>query len=78
MVIVSFIALQKQLAKNSTNFRAIRDSLHSIFFNVAKCTRSARANLQHLKNLVQEIPKSTQTRAIFCTNTVKQATASQD
>ena len=73
---MSFIALQKQLAKNSTNFRAIRDSLHSIFFNVANCTRSARANLQHLKNLVQEIPKST--CAIFCTNTVKQATASQD
>ena len=38
-----------QLAKNSTCSRAILDLLHSIFLNVANCTRCARAILQHLK-----------------------------
>ena len=40
-----------QLAKNSTCFRAILDLLHSIFLNVANCTRCARAILQHLKKV---------------------------
>ena len=40
-----------QLAKNSTCSRAILDLLHSIFLNVANCTRCARAILQHLKKV---------------------------
>ena len=49
--LLSHVVLKIQLAKNSTCSRAILDLLHSIFLNVANCTRCARAILQHLKKV---------------------------